>query len=155
MNQRKPTNYAPHLLISLFAFCVIVSWPGCYNEKKECHYEYGECPDKGCVNYPPEILSKKINDRGLIIVVYVDGPDTVAYDYLSREEYKEIFRKLTVKVDYYKNGDVLLPSYACVDTLIVLDADGLNADMALIEQGVIDGTDSDIDSILHIHCKIK
>lgn len=31
--KKKPTNYAPHLLIGLFAFCVLVSWPGCFRSK--------------------------------------------------------------------------------------------------------------------------
>jgi hypothetical protein len=53
-------------------------------------------------------------------------------------------------IEYFKEGEILLPDYACSDTLIVIDAAGLNKGMALI-----DGTDGEIDSVLHIHCKIK
>jgi len=60
-----------------------------------------------------------------------------------------------VKVEYFKAGDTLLPDYVCPDTLIVRDADGLNKGMALVEQGYIDATDYQIDSILHTHCAIK
>lgn len=55
----------------------------------------------------------------------------------------------------FKTGDILLPDYACSDTLIVQDATGLNKDIALIEQGIIDATDSVIDSTLHIYCTVK
>ncbi len=156
--KKKPTNYTPHLLIILFAFCVIVSWPGCYKSGKtaiketECPYEYGECPSPECSNYPPQILSKKVDDRGLISVIYVDGPDTLAYDYLTLDEYKEIFRKLTVSVQYHNVGDTLLPSYVCNDTMIVVDAVGFNRDMGLVEQGIIDATDSELDSLTHLYC---
>lgn len=60
-----------------------------------------------------------------------------------------------VKVGYFKPGQILFPDYACSDTLIVNDAEGLNYAMGFIEQGIIDGTDGDIDSILHTYCRIK
>lgn len=63
--------------------------------------------------------------------------------------------KKPVSVEYFKPGDTLFPDYACPDTLIVVDAAGLNKGMALIEQGIIDATDQQIDSIIHTHCKIK
>lgn len=63
--------------------------------------------------------------------------------------------KEPVPVEYFKVGQILFPDYVCPDTLIVVDADGLNKGMGAIEQGIIDGTDGDIDSILHSNCKIK
>jgi len=59
------------------------------------------------------------------------------------------------KIEYFKPGQVLYPDYACTDTLIVMDADGLNRDIKAIEQGLIDATDDEIDSILHLYCIIK
>lgn len=47
----------------------------------------------------------------------------------------------TVYVEYFKPGDILLPDYACIDTLIVIDAAGLNKAIAPIEQGLQDATD--------------
>lgn len=58
-------------------------------------------------------------------------------------------------VGYFNQGQILLPDMACPDTLIVIDAIGLNKGMALIEQGFIDASDYQIDSILHTHCVIK
>lgn len=58
-------------------------------------------------------------------------------------------------VKYFNNGDTLLPDYVCPDTLIVVNADGLNKGMALIEQGFIDASDYCIDSTLHMNCIIK
>ena len=57
--------------------------------------------------------------------------------------------KQPVSVEYFKDGQILLPDYACPDTLIVTNADQLNEGMALIEQGIIDATDDQIDSVLH------
>jgi hypothetical protein len=60
-----------------------------------------------------------------------------------------------VEVEYFKNGQVLLPDYSCVDTLIVTNADELNKIVSYIEQRLIDDTDYTMDSIFHSHCKIK
>ncbi|MES2287748.1 MAG: hypothetical protein V4547_18805 [Bacteroidota bacterium] len=60
--------------------------------------------------------------------------------------------KEPVSIEYFKVGQILMPDYACPDTLIVRDAIGLNNGMALIEQGFIDATDYEIDSVLHTHC---
>ena len=60
-----------------------------------------------------------------------------------------------VPVEYFKQGQLLEPDYACPDTLIVKDAVGLNKAMGLIEQGVIDATDYEIDSVLHAYCEVK
>lgn len=64
-------------------------------------------------------------------------------------------KKAPADIEYYKQGEVLNPSYVCPDTLIVTDAKGLNKGMALVEQGFIDATNYQIDSILHTHCIIK
>ena len=60
-----------------------------------------------------------------------------------------------VYVEYFKPGQVILPDYACSDTLIVKDAEGLNIAMGYIEQGIIDATDDCIDSTFHCYCTIK
>lgn len=57
-----------------------------------------------------------------------------------------------VNVEYFKAGDTLYPDYACPDTLIVTDAAGLNKAMAYLEQDFTKGSDSDIDSTIHIYC---
>lgn len=59
--------------------------------------------------------------------------------------------KVARPVEYFKNGQVLLPDYACPDTLIVRDAVGLNAAMGLIEQGLSgqDFGDAQFDSLFH------
>lgn len=59
--------------------------------------------------------------------------------------------KQPVQVQYFNNGDTLFPDMVCPDTLIVTDADGLNKDHALVEQGFIDATDDQIDSVYHLH----
>lgn len=60
-----------------------------------------------------------------------------------------------VHVPYFNEGQILEPSYACSDTLVVVDAEGLNRDMGAIEQGLIEATDGEIDSVLHLYCTIK
>lgn len=56
-------------------------------------------------------------------------------------------------VNYFCPGDTLFPDYVCPDTLVVVDAAGLNYGLGLIEQGIVDGTDGDIDSIIHANCR--
>lgn len=58
-------------------------------------------------------------------------------------------QKEPVKVEYFINGQILLPDYACPDTLIVLDAETLNRNFAFVEQNISWGSDADIDSLLH------
>jgi len=51
----------------------------------------------------------------------------------------------------FVNGDTLYPSYACPDTLIIINADKLN----WIFDGVATpapASDSQIDSVLHLYC---
>ena len=47
----------------------------------------------------------------------------------------------------FKNGEILLPDYAHTDTIVVMDADGLNE---AIEK--VDGSDGEIDSVLRLFC---
>lgn len=54
--------------------------------------------------------------------------------------------------EYFKQGQVLLPDYAIRDTLIVIDAEGLNKATALFEQGTIDATDQNISDIFYHFC---
>lgn len=49
----------------------------------------------------------------------------------------------------FKAGEILLPDYACSDTLIVVNAERLNKEI-----NECDGGDGDIDSILHRNCII-
>lgn len=63
--------------------------------------------------------------------------------------------KKVVDVEYFKQGQILLPDYACPDTLIVKDAAGLNKAFAYVEQDISWGSDADIDSLIHIYCVIK
>lgn len=67
-----------------------------------------------------------------------------------REGEKE---KKPVYVEYFKAGQVLLPDYACPDTLIVVDAVGLNKAFAYVEQDIGWGSDADCDSLIHQYCK--
>lgn len=48
----------------------------------------------------------------------------------------------------YKNGEILYPDYAHSDTLTVIDADGLNQAATYC-----DGTDGEINIMLHQYCK--
>jgi hypothetical protein len=59
-----------------------------------------------------------------------------------------------IKIAYYRDGDTLLPQPICPDTLIVIDADKLNDATALVEQGYLDASDYQLDSIFHIHCRL-
>ena len=62
----------------------------------------------------------------------------------------------TVKdVQYFHNGEMLLPDYAITDTLIVIDAASLNKEIGAIEQGIVDGTDGDISEIFYKYCSVK
>lgn len=63
--------------------------------------------------------------------------------------------KQPVYVAYFNAGDTLLQDMAIPDTLIVIDAIGLNKDMGKIEQGIIEATDQEIATVFYNHCKIK
>ena len=58
-------------------------------------------------------------------------------------------------IPYYKTGDTLAPDYVLNDTLIVVDAVNLNKNMAWIEQGYINATDSELHSIFYKFCELK
>lgn len=63
--------------------------------------------------------------------------------------------KKPVAVEYFKQGQILLPDQSCPDTLIVMDAAGLNKAFAPIEQGISgqDFGDTDYDNLFHQFCK--
>lgn len=58
-----------------------------------------------------------------------------------------------VYVPYFNVGDTLYPSYACIDTMIVVDAVGFNKAMGYVEQGIVDASDSQLDSLTHVYCR--
>lgn len=62
--------------------------------------------------------------------------------------------KKVVDVAYFKDMQILPPDIACSDTLIVVDADGLNKAFAPVEQGLAghDWGDEQYDSLFHIYC---
>ena len=59
--------------------------------------------------------------------------------------------KQPVYVEYFTQGQILYPDYACPDTLIVRDAAGLNKAMAYVEQDISWGSDADCDSLIHCY----
>lgn len=61
-----------------------------------------------------------------------------------KQPYKPVFKQNRAD---FKNGEIILPDYAHDDTLVVVDSEGLNKG---IED--CDGTDGDIDSVLHRFC---
>ena len=103
-------------------------------------------------NNQPVILEKYTDERGLISVIFTKGKDTFGLDYLTYQEYDSLF-DTPGPVQYFKDGQILLPSYACPDTLIVMDAETLNANFAYVEQDISWGSDADIDSLLHCENK--
>lgn len=59
-------------------------------------------------------------------------------------------------VEYFKNGQILLLDYAIPDTLVVMDAAGLNKAIAPIEQGYTDfESDKDIADLFYKYCIVK
>jgi hypothetical protein len=62
--------------------------------------------------------------------------------FCQRDKLKENFKAPGV----YNYGEILYPSYACNDTMIVTNAEQLTEAMELIE-----GTDGEIDSIIHLY----
>lgn len=84
-----------------------------------------------------------------LCLVFIAG---IADNFSDNPEVKQGQKQIkTVYVQYFNNGDTLHPDYVCPDTLIIFDAVGLNNGWALIEQGYIDPTDYDIDSLMHTH----
>ena len=55
-------------------------------------------------------------------------------------------------IEYFKNGQILMPESKGGDTLIVYDARGLNLEMGEVEQGIKDISLQGIDSISNKHC---
>ncbi len=96
------------------------------------------------------IIEKNTDARGLTSVVFTEGEDTFAFDYLTSDELIKEFPP--VYVEYFKHGQVLEPDMSCPDTLIVMDAEGLNRAFAPIEQGITgrDFGDYQYDSLFHL-----
>ncbi len=94
-----------------------------------------------------ELLHQCTDERGLISVIFRDGKDTFALDYLTEHEMDSVFG--IAEVPYFNDKQILLPDYVCADTLIVTDYKGLNRGMAYYEQGYFDAGDYEIDSVLH------
>ena len=92
---------------------------------------------------------KQIKDIALVLAFIIPG---LAIMYVDITRVKE-----PVSVEYFKQGQILLPDMVCSDTLIVVDAIGLNKAFAPIEQGISgnDYGDMQYDSLFHQYCKIK
>jgi hypothetical protein len=78
-----------------------------------------------------------------ILFVTIYGAGLTFFMYCNRQ--KQTFK--TDRADF-KAGEIVGPDYAHDDTLIVVDADKLNTAIYNCE-----GTDGEIDSILHLYCK--
>lgn len=59
-----------------------------------------------------------------------------------------------IYIEYFKKGQILLPDYACPDTMIVRDHIGLNKALSYLEQtnSSLVETDDEIDSLFHQYC---
>jgi hypothetical protein len=84
------------------------------------------------------------NDSELIYECPYKGRECPNFETCKGHEGEQLF---------FKNGQVLLPDYACTDTLIIVDAEGLNKAIEC-ESDFIEG-DEGIDSLFHIYCIIK
>lgn len=84
------------------------------------------------------------NDVALIYECPYEGRECPDFETCKGHEGEQLF---------FKNGQVLLPDYSCTDTLIVVDADGLNNAIDC-ESDFVEG-DAGIDSLFHVYCVIK
>lgn len=96
----------------------------------------------------------------IILIVYLCSCNKPYECRYEGQECPEYYKGCTghtepVNVAYFKQGDILYPDYAIPDTLIVVDAAGLNKSMALIEQGIIESTDGNIAAAVYPYCIIK
>lgn len=87
----------------------------------------------------------------LLAVIAIFG--AICYVAITKEQIQPASRPEPVyfkenRADF-KAGEILLPDYACSDTLIVVNAERLNKEI-----NECDGGDGDIDSILHRNCII-
>jgi len=96
-----------------------------------------------------ELIQQYESNEG-ISIIFRDGKDTFALDYLTQSEMDSFFN--IQPVQYFTSGQILPPSYACPDSLIVTDFRGLNRGIAYIEQGILDAGDYQIDSVFHTFC---
>jgi hypothetical protein len=107
-------------------------------------------------NKTPLIVASVMMACGVALITYgclnIDPHYTVnPDDQIKRQD------KQPVYVEYFKQGQILLPDYVCPDTMIVIDAIGLNKAMGLIEQGFTgqDFGDAQYDSLFHQYCTVK
>jgi hypothetical protein len=78
----------------------------------------------------------------------IAGACLVAMIWLAAIGYKDKSVHTQPPPQEYKNGEILYPDYAHDDTLTVIDADGLNQAATYC-----DGTDGEINEMLHLYCK--
>lgn len=98
----------------------------------------------------------KANKIVLIINIFLLIGVILEFTYcINRDIINKPAKPGPVSVEYFKQGDTLLPDYACPDTLIVIDAAGLNKAIAPIEQGFEDATDGNIAAVMYQYCIIK
>lgn len=143
--KKKITGLVNYVLLTSLAFgtFLLIGFACSGNDKKQVKQ-----PIRNGIN-DKVIVEQQTDERGLTSVLFyysLAPSDTFAYDYLSRKEYDSIF---IVSVEYFKDGQILLPDYACPDTLIVMDAETLNRNFAYVEQDISWGSDADCDSLLH------
>lgn len=146
---KKSKDYTIQLLVLCFGLAALFNFPACYKDGKN----KGENQDPAPVQTKRELIAQNTDERGLISVIFRDGKDTFALDYLTEREMDSVFN--IQDVPYFNLGQVLLPDYVCPDTLIVTNAAKVNRAMAYYEQGILDGGDGLIDSLMHTGCKIK
>jgi len=91
---------------------------------------------------------------GIIYFTYCNDPKPkpAPAKYYPLEE-MVLEQQKPVNVEYFKNGQILVPDMVIKDSLIVMDAAALNYDMGRIEQGLIEATDGEISAIFYKHCK--
>ena len=78
------------------------------------------------------------------------------HDTQSQAHDQSLNEDTVVYVEYFKQGEELLPDNICSDTLIVMDAVGLNKAMGLVEQNKSrDMSRTQFDSLFHLYCRIK
>lgn len=68
--------------------------------------------------------------------------------YIERNKQEKI---PVARPEHFQNAQVLLPDYAHTDTLIVIDAQGLNAAIETLQPR----TDGEISDLLYTYCKTK
>jgi len=83
------------------------------------------------------------------IVVYVAILTTIMYCNTGIPHLEDKADNVKQSVTF-KSGEIIYPSYACPDTLIVTDGQRLTTEMNLLIADQERGSDFDIDSVLHL-----